>query len=539
MVTYYAARGLHHLYGFAARCRAFLVALAATEFPVMGQLVGCMMLCRFDKNKMVAYCAARGLHHLYGFAARCRATEFPVMGQLVGCMTLCCFDKNKMVTYCAARGLHHLYGFAAQFRTFLVALAATEFPVMGQLVGCMTLCRFDKNKMVAYCAARGLHHLYGFAARCRARAKPLLVSIYSSAATLWGMLASWSCHAEEVLHHLMACLQGQPQKPLLSEEEIATLRLASPARLSTKELQHVVGHVMSFLRGHDEHQAITAMIIFAEVNLPVKELLRRTVIPVTQEVMRHLTAQLRSPNDDLKSLELDGMLSVADKPEQVWKLLPLLPEAVGSLRESDCPKTRRLFIQLQRCLEDVTSPALAADVAGYVLPLFDAESYVARHFAIHNFRAMLGRGTMKALRDLALCSLVPLLVHLYDESSIACWEIPPETTILLGRRKLHRLVLSCDKWSTSRIFGKQFRKVAACSFQEQILGHLRSPQVSVREAAIRILALWGMWSDEQESIQSCAVLTTYALEALHEEDPPGWSLRERLRRLCGACCSSA
>ncbi|KAL8202472.1 UNVERIFIED_CONTAM: hypothetical protein K2H54_015669 [Gekko kuhli] len=190
--------------------QTFLVALAATEFPVMGQLVGCMMLCRFDKNKMVAYCAARGLHHLYGFAARCRgkrilchvgcltslerrpgggvqplwhqrsrwpwqrtqalaATEFPVMGQLVGCMTLCRFAKNKMVTYCAARGLHHLYGFAARCRAFLVALAATEFPVMGQLVGCMTLCRFDKNKMVAYCAARGLHHLYGFAARCRGK----------------------------------------------------------------------------------------------------------------------------------------------------------------------------------------------------------------------------------------------------------------------------------------------------------------------------------------------------------------------------------
>ncbi|KAL8202393.1 UNVERIFIED_CONTAM: hypothetical protein K2H54_012856 [Gekko kuhli] len=662
---------------------------ATTEFPVMGQLVGCLTLCHYDNERMVAYWAARGLHHLYAFAARCRGkstAEQELLARVLrregdgedeedpleSAMIIPTLFKEVLspaeVSDLYLTALHGLQETSAQKIHAAVcvekALRADPAASLGKVREVVIflhghldsfqdrLAHEDLNGILHTLKERHLSEVVHTLLSC----SPLCDS---SAATLWGMLVSRSCHAEEVLRHLMACLQGQPQKPLLSEEEIATLRLAAahvlprileqpplslrlvlqaqweaaclslvfwvshlhrgapgttpshgPERaedeserlarssvgtlrrlleefrpeelpnddtiwerlgsadtfhqgvtllfqalhsLSSEELQHVAAHVMSFLRGHDEHQAVTAMNIF-------KELLRRAFIPITQEVLRHLTAQLRSPNEDLHSLALDGLLAVADKPEQVWKLLPLLPEVANNLQESDLPNTRRLFSQLQRSLEDISSPALAADAAGHLLPLFDAECYVARNFSIHNFRAMLGRGATRALRDLALRSLAPLLLHLHDESSIvveACWQTLSTAAILLGHRKLHRLVLIRDKWSTCRIFGKRFRKVAACSFQEQILGHLRSPQVSVREAAIRILgllgeetrdrrklevinrALRGMRSDEQESIRSCAVLAIYALEALPDEDPPARSLRERLRRLCGACCSSA
>ncbi|KAL8202363.1 UNVERIFIED_CONTAM: hypothetical protein K2H54_011884 [Gekko kuhli] len=662
---------------------------ATTEFPVMGQLVGCLTLCHYDNERMVAYWAARGLHHLYAFAARCRGkstAEQELLARVLrregdgedeedpleSAMIIPTLFKEVLspaeVSDLYLTALHGLQETSAQKIHAAVcvekALRADPAASLGKVREVVIflhghldsfqdrLAHEDLNGILHTLKERHLSEVVHTLLSC----SPLCDS---SAATLWGMLVSRSCHAEEVLHHLLACLQGQPQKPLLSEEEIATLRLAAahvlprileqpplslrlvlqaqweaaclslvfwvshlhrgapgttpshgPERaedeserlarssvgtlrrlleefrpeelpnddtiwerlgsadtfhqgvtllfqalhsLSSEELQHVAAHVMCSLRGHDEHQAVTAMNIF-------KELLRRAFIPITQEVLRHLTAQLRSPNEDLHSLALDGLLAVADKPEQVWKLLPLLPEVANNLQESDLPNTRRLFSQLQRSLEDISSPALAAGAAGHLLPLFDAECYVARNFAIHNFRAMLGRGATRALRDLALRSLAPLLLHLHDESSIvveACWQTLSTAAILLGHRKLHRLVLIRDKWSTCRIFGKRFRKVAACSFQEQILGHLRSPQVSVREAAIRILgllgeetrdrrklevinrALRGMRSDEQESIRSCAVLATYALEALPDEDPPARSLQERLRRLCGACCSSA
>ncbi|KAL8202469.1 UNVERIFIED_CONTAM: hypothetical protein K2H54_015645 [Gekko kuhli] len=93
-------------------------------------------------------------------------------------------------------------------------------------------------------------------------------------------------------------------------------------------------------------------------------------------------AQLRSLNADLHSLALDGMLSVADKPEQ--------------------------------------------------------ETRMARSYPINIFWAMLGRGATRALKDL-LCSLVPLLLHLHDESPTtaeAYWQALPSATILLGHRKL-------------------------------------------------------------------------------------------------------
>ncbi|KAL8202312.1 UNVERIFIED_CONTAM: hypothetical protein K2H54_009931 [Gekko kuhli] len=659
---------------------------ATTEFPVMGQLVGCLTLCHYDNERMVAYWAARGLHHLYAFAARCRGkstAEQELLARVLrregdgedeedpleSAMIIPTLFKEVLspaeVSDLYLTALHGLQETSAQKIHAAVcvekALRADPAASLGKVREVVIflhghldsfqdrLAHEDLNGILHTLKERHLSEVVHTLLSC----SPLCDS---SAATLWGMLVSRSCHAEEVLHHLLACLQGQPQEPLLSEEEIATLRLAAAhvlprileqpplslrlvlqaqweaaclslvfwvshlhrgapgttpshgperaedeserlarssvgtlrrlleefrpeelpnddtiwERLGSADTFHggvtllfqalhslssedVAAHVMCSLRGPDEHQAVTAMNIF-------KELLCRAFIPITQEVLRHLTAQLRSPNEDLHSLALDGLLAVADKPEQVWKLLPLLPEVANNLQESDLPNTRRLFSQLQRSLEDISSPALAADAAGHLLPLFDAECYVARNFSIHNFRAMLGRGATRALRDLALRSLAPLLLHLHDESSIvveACWQTLSTAAILLGHRKLHRLVLIRDKWSTCRIFGKRFRKVAACSFQEQILGHLRSPQVSVREAAIRILgllgeetrdrrklevinrALRGMRSDEQESIRSCAVLAIYALEALPDEDPPRWSLRERLRRLCGACCSSA
>ncbi|KAL8202515.1 UNVERIFIED_CONTAM: hypothetical protein K2H54_015949 [Gekko kuhli] len=61
------------------------------------------------------------------------------------------------------------------------------------------------------------------------------------------------------------------------------------------------------------------------------------------------------------------------------------------------------------------------------------------------------RARQTVLKDLALCGLAPLLLHLHDESpSIveACQKTLPRAAILLGHRKRVWLVLSRDKWST-------------------------------------------------------------------------------------------
>nr|XP_056721027.1 maestro heat-like repeat-containing protein family member 7 [Euleptes europaea] len=324
--------------------------------------------------------------------------------------------------------------------------------------------------------------------------------------------------------------------------------------LPSREGQQVVDHLAAVLHGHEEYQQVTAMAILAE-------LLQTSDSTIPEDTFHLLMGQLSSPNAAIHSLALDGLHHLADKPQQVWKLLPLLPEAAKTLQEPDEQKAQRLFGQLHHCLAQTTDPSLAVAAAGRLVPLFHAESPQARAFGFDAFGTMLRRGaTERAVKDLALSSLVPLLLHLHDENIDvieACWDTLRTVAVLLGHEKLRWLIPKRDSWAVWLIIVKRFRKVPKCRFLQQILEHLRSPQANIREAAVKILGLVGqqtkdqrkmtiiyqalrdMRGDKDPSIGTLALHTVDILEAMNEGVSPCWSLWERLRRRLRGCCSPA
>ncbi|KAL8186724.1 UNVERIFIED_CONTAM: hypothetical protein K2H54_006227 [Gekko kuhli] len=182
------------------------------------------------------------------------------------------------------------------------------------------------------------------------------------------------------------------------------------------------------------------------------ELLRHpSTHPLADRALAHLRRHLTSSDAALHSLALDGLLHMAESPKKVrnpraslleamHKLLPLLPEVLSSLQEADHPKAQSLLDNLHVLLQIETSPPVAAEVASHMPLLLDAAiggllglidlqrpgtsslqnttgvpEYV-RIFACTTFQAMLERGAERDLHHLALRSLVPVLLHLRDDS---------------------------------------------------------------------------------------------------------------------------
>ncbi|KAL8186684.1 UNVERIFIED_CONTAM: hypothetical protein K2H54_004833 [Gekko kuhli] len=189
--------------------------------------------------------------------------------------------------------------------------------------------------------------------------------------------------------------------------------------------------------------------------------------------------------------------------EVVLKALAVLPEVVSSLQEADHPKIQRLLDHLHVWLHNETSASVAAEAAGHMPPLLDAVPEYVRVFACTTFQAMLERGAERDLHHLALRSLVPVLLHLRDDSPTvveASWNILHRLAVIVGHRELEPVLQKQKETSAFLVTVKQFCRVPACHFLPQVINHLSSPLANTREAAIRMLGFIGTDTRDQRKL---------------------------------------
>ncbi|KAL8186707.1 UNVERIFIED_CONTAM: hypothetical protein K2H54_005315 [Gekko kuhli] len=210
--------------------------------------------------------------------------------------------------------------------------------------------------------------------------------------------------------------------------------------------------------------------------------------------------------------------------EVVLKALAVLPEVVSSLQEADHPKIQRLLDHLHVWLHKETSASVAAEVAGHMPPLLDAVPEYVRVFACTTFQAMLERGAERDVHHLALRSLVPVLLHLRDDSPTvveASWNILNRLAAIVGHQELEPVLQKKKETSTFLAMVKQFCRVPACHFLPQVINHLSSPLANTREAAIRMLGFIGTDTRDQRKL---AVIYRGELSPVLSPPPPGGRL---------------
>ncbi|KAL8186723.1 UNVERIFIED_CONTAM: hypothetical protein K2H54_006166 [Gekko kuhli] len=266
---------------------------------------------------------------------------------------------------------------------------------------------------------------------------------------------------------LRVCPEAIPHKvswELLTDAEtfldgVSLLTRAMQEWLFADHLQ-MASFVVAVLDGPDRHP-------YPGTALTIRvELLRHpSTHPLADRALANLRRHLTSSDAALHSLALDGLLHMAESPKKVrnpraslleamHKLLPLLPEVLSSLQEADHPKAQSLLDNLHVLLQIETSPPVAAEVASHMPLLLDAAiggllglidlqrpgtsslqnttgvpEYV-RVFACTTFQAMLEWGAERDLHHLALRSLVPVLLHLRDDSPTVV-ETPAKVCALL------------------------------------------------------------------------------------------------------------
>ncbi|XP_053107975.1 maestro heat-like repeat family member 5 [Hemicordylus capensis] len=329
-----------------------------------------------------------------------------------------------------------------------------------------------------------------------------------------------------------------------------------------RELKWMVGHVLAVLSDPDEGRHASAMAFLVEF-LQCPELGNDK----DKDILKHLGQHLMSSKATFRSLALEGMLHLTATPERAEPLMlkPLLLEEIPKrLQESDREislKTLRLVKQMTSCLAGSREAgAFAVGVAGPVLPLFDDESHKVRFLAIGLFSNLLEMATSwqarKQMKTHALHSLVPLVMHLHDQSPHVIqvsWDTLSSVGRFLGCRKLQPLIRSQDKWSICLLIIKKYRTVTACHFLAQSIKYLKSPQAAIRELAVRLIglgaqetknkrnletickALSNLQDDPKPSVSCLAIQTIRILEVVHDQIPDGFSFRIMLHRIWRSC----
>ncbi|KAL8222582.1 UNVERIFIED_CONTAM: hypothetical protein K2H54_077555 [Gekko kuhli] len=236
----------------------------------------------------------------------------------------------------------------------------------------------------------------------------------SAASTLRAILRHADCVNEGILTKKMVLWELLVRAETFHQG--VSLLTRAIVRGRPRELKWMAEHVMAILDDPDDSEHVTAMAIFAESS---------DIVTVRdRDLLRHLSKQIAAPKAVLRSLALDGMIHLADNPDQVTKLLLLLPEVLKRFQEPDREMTLKALrlVKLLTCyLEGYRNASLTLEVAEQVLPLFGDESHKVRSLAICLFGNILGtvnNHNKTKMKEFALQSLVPLLMHLHDRSPI-------------------------------------------------------------------------------------------------------------------------
>ncbi|KAK2516126.1 hypothetical protein Q9966_015174 [Columba livia] len=219
----------------------------------------------------------------------------------------------------------------------------------------------------------------------------------------------------------------------------------------------------------------------------------------TPRPLKKILKNLRKRLLVIDSMFPAGAISGSESPDMARKIQSLLPQVVGLLNHSNTEVKRRVlafFCSVMGHLKSEEARPTVEQLEEKLLPLFDDESSQLRELSICLFRERV-QSVMahdkKRIKSYVHRALLPLFFHLSDQSNNVA--------------KLEQ------------------NRSRALEFLSQSLPYLRDAQASLREAAVRFIALRPLETDSKPFVRSLAAQTIVILSSPREQPRSRWALQ--------------
>ncbi|XP_070610280.1 maestro heat-like repeat-containing protein family member 7 isoform X4 [Erythrolamprus reginae] len=199
---------------------------------------------------------------------------------------------------------------------------------------------------------------------------------------------------------------------------------------------------------------------------------------------------------------------------EMIRLVPTLPDVLAKLKDVNRNvnvKALKLLPCLLKNLTQEEANAVALDVASKILPLVDDASNKVRLVAVLAFSGvfdLVKRRNKDEMRDVAMQSLIPLLIHLHDESSLvsqACWVALKRMDKFL-KSFLQFSLPESDPWNYSTGLLRRYRDQGESIFMDQAFAFLDNPRPSLHEAAVKLLEIIAQETKHKSTVTAIATV---------------------------------
>ncbi|KAK2514243.1 hypothetical protein Q9966_015830 [Columba livia] len=242
---------------------------------------------------------------------------------------------------------------------------------------------------------------------------------------------------------------------------------------------------------------------------------------------------LRQRRPAVLSLLLRAMMTLSQRGEMARKMEVMLPDLMWVLQYGNKAikmKALVIFRNVMAQLEREKASPIAVRLAEFLLPFFDDELSQLRKISISLFRdlmKMVVGNDKRKMKNMVRLGLLPLFFRMSDQvQSVA--KVAREALLgaaeLLKWKQLEDLVQAQQKWRIGESLLEQDRSRAE-EYLSQSLLYLRDAQASLREAALRFIAIQPLEQDSEPSICSLATQTIVTVCSSWKRPRSRWTLR--------------
>ncbi|CAM4318232.1 unnamed protein product [Lepidochelys olivacea] len=419
--------------------------------------------------------------------------EFRVLGQLVGCLTLCSAEQEQEICQSAMEGLHHLYAFMLwQKRTTLAKQSAEYLQVFREW-------RAENTFWVTWFTnTSNIAMMFGKYFNPSERMDVLLTAIEGMRDT--------SVHDSVAARHVLHVILWVPSPSLERVSEAVTSVYHNLDSISEPLAQQQLLKALVVLGDQYSEEVVTTLLgCSLSCDSVAVEMWRvltshpKTAGKVLRELLDRLQERPLRQHHDISQQEA-GVAPLA-----VGKFQHQLPVIVEQLHGADRDIISNAITVLRDILTGMdrqSASPVAVRVAEKLLPFFHDESSKLRVLSITLFKHLLElvRGpSRRKMKEHVLRSLVPLLLLLHDEHpnvSQVCWDTLRSALEFLRWSQLSAHVQKKELWRGCDCLVACY-KGRAETFLCQAMAFVENPQAPIREAAIRFLGLTARQLDQQ------------------------------------------
>ncbi|KAM7048945.1 maestro heat-like repeat-containing protein family member 7 [Acridotheres tristis] len=219
-----------------------------------------------------------------------------------------------------------------------------------------------------------------------------------------------------------------------------------------------------------------------------------------------MARHLQSMSREMRRLALRGLVQLSKDPS-MYKTMRSLTESLADLlwdADEDIVEMTVVLLSFLLLHRDLAIPSpIALQLAGALWPLLDNDNCHVQLLTIRLFQEVMRLVEAKGKKPLKMHvskSLLPLFFNCHDDNmrvAEASCEALLCALSFLKRRDLERLLMTDQMWRFGECLLAEDRSRVA-ELLRQALPYLRSPQESLREAAVRFIGMAGRFLREQQ-----------------------------------------